>query len=137
MTYDIDKLREIKAEIDQAMGPDRALDVLIMQTLYDLKPHYHENGSGYILGMIDCSNVLIAIEPLTASLDAVKALIERVLPGYASGSERVFDGVGGFQFKAWVGAFGKPRIIESHKASEELARNSALFAALIAREEGR
>lgn len=58
-------LSELKRRVDEATGPDRELDV-------DLTIFF---GPG-------TSTLLELVFPLTASIDAAVALIERVLPGW-------------------------------------------------------
>lgn len=104
---DVNALRELYDCVSKATGPDRELDAAVWKTtraneLYDLK--------------------------FTASLDAVEALRQRVLPG--SELELWVDGSFWYARLDYVGEhLGAP--------SEPLSRLLAVLAALIAKEESK
>lgn len=76
-------LLNIAKRLEEATGPDRELDELLMawsvgatrqeDATFDHKPAYHRDGSWVSIH---------PIEPLTGSVDAALAMTERELPGW-------------------------------------------------------
>ena len=135
---DIAALRDVLARLEKATGPDRELDGAIEALMYPPgDPDWR--GVKFIYGdwcrhfQSHDKEMAVPVPNYLSSLDAVEALRKRVLPfiWFASGS-----GSDGEPWCTMPAPLGKKLIHVKHQ-TECLARLTALFRALIAREEGR
>lgn len=129
------ELEQLLAKIEAATGPDRELDELLTawavgatlqaDATFDHKPAYHRDGFWVSIE---------PITPLTASIDAALALVERILPGFRLELEQSLDGKWWDAYLMEVGTSG-PAIGRTDQGYNfpALAILNALLKALIAR----
>lgn len=131
---------------EKATGPDREIDALIWQALYpdklvmtdgggygpDKRPPTYVRASQLPVSKWESKTdlaILIGAEPVTASLDAITALIERELPGFIWSSTFSVGLSTAKLFKSGTDFIG-------FGSSEPLARCSAFCRAMAVKEGG-
>lgn len=135
---DIAALRELKAKVNAATGPDRELDAQLSVHFGLMSAEHAEYWLEWIAGLGGSCDAPVPPSPLTASMDAAVALVERVLPGWSWEARRSGTGDSG-QAMVW-NPMTQPGTTqwESFRvtgcASPSLAILSALLAALAAKD---
>lgn len=113
-------LRELQERLAKASGPDRELDFLIANALYQIGGE----AWGYAACDVHPENGPEVIR-LTASLDAAMALVERVLPEWCCSAIKTPGGCEGYIWR--VGQIGAH---EGTAPTPALALLSAMLSAL-------
>jgi hypothetical protein len=127
---DRETLIALRERVVAATGPDRELDIQISRAL-GVEADWHGEldslGYNHIRGF--CA---LGMQPLTASIDAALALVERVLPGRHK--DLYIDDTGGARF-----CLGRmtSSFVQDRATSPCIAILAALLSALIAKETAR